>query len=368
MKKLFTVFVLLYSLQLYGQVSDSTSEITINDCEKIAFQCQKAITDLPSDAKEISDWIERWEGSCGKSEPQQRIAILMEIRNGTFKAENYENYYLHNLPSFEGRMAVINDHTYDNRYEFQRYKVYFDYVPVGEAFDQRTKELANQLKSTLDTEEDAYLLCVLFSDGPKAFRQLLQKNKSSNIRRLLYQRQYQKWNSGITFTLVSGLWFPLNKNHTDFGISPQLGFRFGMPVSKNLKLDFGVVAKIWTDRNDIMVNFETQDTTTSSPASFAIGATVERNIPLNEKLTWDLLASVALESLFTKLDEPQRDDSSFSIETANFTLGTSLRIKTGIKNSIGLNLNYHFIPYNLDKDLQTKLNEQALSANLIFRF
>lgn len=346
----------------------------IEQCETIAFNSQVLITSATfSQTDYVSKILDRWEISCGKSEAIQRVRILFAIQDGSFDAANYDNYYSTKLYDYSRRVYISNDTSIDNTNQYQRYKGHYDYVPLNGAFDQWTQKLATVLKHTQEESSDAYLLCVLFSDGPEAFHDLLRKNKrsESHIRKQVFRQYYNRWNSGITLTLIGGTWFPLKNDHTDFGTSPQIGIRCGIPIGKQLRVGLGTMVKIWTDRNKFEIDFNNQDTLTKSLSSFTLGAFLEKSFPIKDKFFLDLNMGAALESLATEFKKPEtsnQESETISIETINFTLGTNFRVKIGKTKSLGLNLNYHFVPFNLDKELTTKLNSQALSANLLYRF
>jgi len=181
------------------------------------------------------------------------------------------------------------------------------------------------------------------------------------------------WNSGITFTLQTGVWTPLgNLSHT-LSSSPSIGLLFGVPITKRLRFDLGT--NIFVPINSNRFSYRLPDTVLLARPSLVcgvLGLWVTHTDQIKPKYFFDKIFGLGLGFIQTDKDIPNpqsKEHTNYSLETMNFSFGFNVRKIVLKRRSIGLNVTYNFTPYSLFQNYVDKdFGSGSLLTGLIYKF
>ena len=177
---------------------------------------------------------------------------------------------------------------------------------------------------------------------------------------------------GLIYNAIVGVWMPVGKLSDTFSASPLLGFRAGFTFAHSIRFDIGVNLRIHTNSKQFQIEAEDITTKVNSNVGFTGGVWVTKEYKLKNKIMIDAIGGIGIGVIDTDLKKtntnPDDNDNYYSLETVDFSLGINIRKRVFMKNSIGLNLSYHFAPYTLDNELITDIGSQFFTTSLIFRF
>ena len=372
----FFVFFSLFSFNLTAQ-SDSILLKKLNrpikNCEVIAYNSQELITQFKvNQIDSINPILKIWENYCGETEPILRIKILMAISLGLYRDSVHDDYIKEYISKYKYRKAVSEESKYAEIYEGQ--KGYFDYVSPGGLLDNWTKQTALDLIMIQKKNTSEYLFCLLFGGEIEAFDKSLNSKEYENnyVSQTLVEKRYHTWNRGITFTLLSGVWVPLSKLSETFKPSPQFGLAFGLPVAKSTRIDLGIVLAILANDKNFDLRVENTIKSANAKVCVTFGGWVTREFRVSKSVFVDAIGGIGLGSIDTNLKKPKQandnQDYYYGVDTADMSIGTSIRKRVFTKSSVGVNLSYHFAPYKLDDKLVNDIGSQFSTISLIYRF
>lgn len=311
-----------------------------------------------------------WKAGCGISEVAQRLILLKRmLKNEPIEEEI--SVYLDNDLYYKYRRRVTHSNQLNFGYIYSDNEAYWGFVPFNHPIDSLVKAKSEELlkKDSLSLDEE--LLCILFSERIKDFEEAIKnrKYKDSFIRKSFmksYRESSQYW---LSYSLYTGYFKPLGTEKV-FSYSPIIGLTFKVNVHE--KWYFEVGGKVRVNINDKSFEYFALDSTNivNSESSICMGAWVGRYLVKSEKLNWSLKSGFGYEAVETGISEKINEDEtkSHDIETVNWSVGSAVSVPVFRKAFIGVGFNYHFCPYNLDKNLQTKLNQHLYSVETFFRF
>lgn len=176
----------------------------------------------------------------------------------------------------------------------------------------------------------------------------------------------------IAFKAEAGLFIPLDQLKNTLGPSPQIGLYFGSNDQNRYRFELGF--SIFIPVNTKKVEYLLPDTTvTGNPSlSGTMGIWLNRSHDIGK--CWFIDAKIGSGLGFFQTDIPtnkpeDENDSVYGAETVFINLGVGARRKVFNGQSIGLTLNYFFVPYNaFEKNLNSDFGNQYLNLSTYFMF
>jgi uncharacterized protein YqkB len=320
----------------------------------------------------ISKILYNWEVICGENEPIARIKILLHIQNNKLDENLIAKYVTDYIYTFKDRVTASNSDNYKAIYA--HYSHYYSYVPLKSNYDKWTKSIAQDLLQKQNEGTSEYLLCLLFSEQVDVFYKKIKSRdyKDNFIKNAIYQEKYDTWQRGMNYSIIAGAWFPIGKLSHTFDISPIFGFRGGFTFAKSLRFDIGFNLRVQNQQKPILIEGNNQINEVKSKTGLTGGIWATKEYRINNKVMIDAIVGLGVGILDTDLKKvnTQNTDNNkyYGVETADFSLGVNFRKRIFMKSSIGINISYHFSPYQLDKVLVNSIGYQHLTTALIYRF
>lgn len=374
MKHILLIFLIIVPIKLLLGQSDSSfiKDLTkpIVNCEIIASNSQELITKYSvNDNDSIKNILKIWESKCGTVEPVLRMKILLSIKNKRFydslSIEYINKYY---IEKFNDRIdekikMIAND-------IFEQNKAYFDYVPLKGRFDSLTRSTAIDLLPEQENGTTQYFFCLLFSNYNTRFENELYSTKyyPNFITKQIKEREktdpnYVKANISVN----SGIWQPVGSLSNLFNTGGFIGIQGGFYISKQLHLDFfasirgfGFQDKFGINRNDSIYNVLAK-----YGQNFGISICWVNSY--RENIFFDSFTGIGMENLHTdKRKISSKEDDYETLETIDVHVGINIRYRFFKETTLGLNIKYHYVPYEHSKLLKRSIGNQYLTIGLIW--
>ena len=166
------------------------------------------------------------------------------------------------------------------------------------------------------------------------------------------------------FRIDAGTFIPLGNLKNTLSVSPHFGLYFGYPLTERYRLDFG--ASIFIPVNSKELEYFSPNETLSGKSDLGgtMGIWAGRIDLLKNCWTIDNRIGAGFALLGTNIDNPESEYDTYSVETFFLNLGTGVR-----KGSLGLSLNYFFVPYNaFKKRLKANFGSQYLTVSTYYTF
>lgn len=354
----------------YGQTAHSNE---IKDCEYLTI---KTIDRLSEDLKQnrldsfdlfINDWINQ----CGIAECTQRLIILKNIKDKKPLEASIQVYLENNFH------RVLKNRIEDAKrinfgYIYSNSKAYFGFIPLRHQIDSIIAEESIKLLKYNTLNPDEKLMCIMFSGNVEGFDKEIKKSEynASYIKQLLTKNYREKSNKWIAYTFYSGMFRPLRSNDI-FSNSPMVGLTFSSPLSYKLIVELGM--KFRMNINDASFNYYALGDTNyvNSAVSVFFGGSIGYKIYESEKLILVPKLGIGLESVDTGISEQltnSQEEKEHDIETIHLSLGLSAMTPVFKRSYVGIGFNYHYCPYQWDKNLLNKFENNLVSAEVFWRF
>lgn len=348
----------------------------ISNCETVTLNAQEIISEFNANQSDsIYKILQMWENKCGKTEPIERLKILLDIQQNRLVDTAYKTYISQYIQKFKRRISSSKQDNYKEIFEYD--KTYFNYLPLRSSFDNFTKNLALSLMSKQNRGTSEFLFCMLFSEYIEQFDKTLNSYEyvDSYIHKTTYadlynNRDYQVGEK-MNMKISVGIWLPKDKLAETFKPSPQFGFFLGYNLYKSLYFDFGAsIRPLIADKN-FDLNINNSISSVNGTVNATVAAWIYNEFKLNNNLFLDIVGGIGLGRISTDLQKPKLYsddvDTYYGISTYDASLGINLRKRIFETNSIGINFSYHYAAYNNDFLLHTDLGNQYITASLLFR-
>lgn len=375
-RNILILLYLVFVVKVYSQndtVLNTILKIPNDNCEMTTFNCQRILPQYKiSQTKSIKEILSIWEIKCGEVEPIIRLKILLDIKERVFVDKKYERYVSEFIYVYKDRVSASKGDNY--KVTFNRYKSYYSYLPLRSKFDEWTKSIAQELIKEQKTGTSEYLLCLLFSEQIDYFyEEIKSKEYEENfIKTTVYTEKYDTWQKGMIYNAFIGTWIPLGKLSDTFSPCPLFGFHAGFAFNQSVRFDIGINIRIQNQYKPFLINADNTITEVNSEVGFTGGLWVTKEYKLENKIMLDAIVGLGIGYIDTDLKKvnpnPDENDNYYSIETADLSVGMNIRKRIFMRHSVGLNLSYHFAPYNLDKELITEIGSQFFTTSIIYRF
>lgn len=349
------------------------------DCENIAFNCQEVISKYPiEEADSIQMVLGFWKKSCGTSEPTRRLELLLAISDGSFTDSAFFDYGDQYGRAYYWRFYDSQRDSYETIY--QNRKASYDFVPLRSAFDAWTVKVAEQFLAKVPEKSAQYLYCLLLCNRFAEYeRSVVSKEYSETLlSKDLGKRLTELWQNDFSFGVSAGMWVPFLKLSNTFSNSPELGFRMGLPLGKGFRLETQIAVRFLVNDKDFL--FYAYDSARSTNASTGVlmGFCLKKEYFISNELAFNFNAGLGYGIIDTDIERPQEEwgydqngrvtNRYYGVETFDLTIGLGFRKRIFNTNSIGMELNYHYSPYQIDEDLVNNFGDQYISLVFVYGF
>lgn len=185
--------------------------------------------------------------------------------------------------------------------------------------------------------------------------------------------EFDTWNQGMTFTVQVGAWLPMGDLRETFSTSPNLGFRFGFPVSEFLRIDLGASVNVplnaesfeYNDRGNRFI------AKSENTVNGILGIWLANETRVNTNFIFSRYVGLGVGFIQTdtkKFDTADGTDEWFGVETVNLNIGISLSRIVLENNAIGVFIEYNYAPYSLFNRVNKGFGNRYIITGLQYRF
>jgi len=353
------------------------------DCEHLTEITLEKLVPLvrKNDYTELENLLATIESGCGESEFTQRMRIFRALLEKQPTGELIADYLAKNRHE---TLIVRWDYSAEEQYEsiYRDNKQGFDYVPLRHPIDALLKAKAEALlhSAAFDLTVGEEAIALLFADRVGEFHEIRERSsprpRKPTPAEVGQRRAAQKYRGG--FSVYAGAEFPVTGIDPLFKTSPTLGFMYASPLEPDVLFEFGLKIRINSNDRDFEYHLDGATETVSSSASYGIGGTLGRKLFDNDAFIIYPKLGLFFETTSTGLSHfTYYDDGSYedavglvynNVNTMRTSLGLTFMWHVSGKQYAGFEAAYHYIPYNWDSRLLTRIQPNYASAQVFFRF
>jgi hypothetical protein len=289
-----------------------------------------------------------WEGKCGRREPIQRAKILLALKENNYQDSLLSENILYYVFNYQNRMDMIK---YNNFYDYDNYKPYYSFIPVGQEFDKFTQKEFEILKSAYNTNQIEYLWSEFYSDNSDTIFSKLQSGNYESTLETEYNKVVKKYASLPDYHLswITGIWIPTGKLKT-LGVHPELGFQAGVKYKK-MSYDLTMSFRFLKSANEYYAKRRKTDVWEATGHFFGgyIGFDVGRDIYTKKKHELQIIGGIAADGFDALEENKDLNLKSASVWSYNFNLGLGYRYYFSKGLYLGLRAKYNVVDYKLGK-------------------
>lgn len=372
MKIVFSTILFLLITSIYGQSSVKYNRQDTLRCDSSAILfANKLSAEINSgDFLNANKTIGKWSEICFLSEIVERADIILKINSG-FKTDaqimNYFNSDLHFV--YKYRMEFTENEDY--WYYFEDYRTYLNYIPLRHSLDTSLRKLSMELLKKNNLTSDEILILKLFTGNKNKFQRESKKKIHKNSFIQEFNNKDKRYLSRENFGVVAyaGMYAPFTE--IPIGNNPYVGLSLASPLKYTIQGELFMKFRINSnDQNFIYRAFGTDNSVNSSFA-FNMGINLGVRLYENDKFTIIPKLGLGYESLNTGLsefDEDTQETIFYNLATLHTSASVSILRPIFRRNHIGFEISYHYCPYGWDEDLVSKLENNAYSLEVFFRF
>jgi len=328
-----------------------------------------------NDYTELENLLASIESGCGESEFTQRMRIFRALLEKQPTSELIGDYLAKNRHE---TLIMRWDYSAGEQYEsiYRDNKPDFDHVPLRHPIDALLKAKAEALlhSTAFDLTMGEEAIVLLFADRIEEFREVHEP--SSRPGKTAQRRAAQKYRGG--FSVYAGAEFPVTGIDPLFKTSPTLGFMYASPLEPDVLFELGLKIRINSNDRDFEYQLDGATEAVSSSASYGIGGTLGRKLFDNDAFIICPKLGFFFETTSTGLSHFRYyDDGSYedalqvvynNVNTMRTSLGMAFMWHVAGKQYAGFEVAYHYIPYNWDSRLLTRIQPNYASVQVFFRF
>lgn len=363
------------------------------DCEQITkIALQKLVPAVDQNNYEnLESILNTIQGACGENEFTQRMRILAALIEKKSTGAIIADYLSKN---YHEMLVMRWDYSVETEYQkiYQANKADFNYIPLNHPIDSLVKLKANALltSSSYNLTEQEYQIALLFSDhldefyqsyGGPAPQQPAVVQTPPAVETLNGKSEDHKKRGGV---LVSaGAEFPITGTDPLFRTNATIGLHYSSPLSSAILYELG--AKVRINSNDRSFDYVLYDNIehVNSTTSFSLGGNVGVKVFDDDKLIifpkvgiyWDITSTGLAEYTegyyyddYYGYGQSTGSVRYNNVNTMRTTLGVSAMRHIDGKKYVGLEIAYHYVPYNWDSNLLTSIEPNYASAQVFLRF
>ncbi|NGM62456.1 hypothetical protein G5B30_11085 [Sphingobacterium sp. SGG-5] len=374
----FFLFIQFAFLPIYTQAKVEGVTVEMQDCEQVTHMAlQKLVPAFQkNDLESVESILNTIQSTCGESEFTVRIRILCAVIEHKLTEKMIDEYI---IKGYKGKLERRWKYSMQEKYAqiYQDDKAIFDFVPLKHPIDLLAKAKAVALLNTesyiLTEQEESIMHLFANQESQKA---VLQPPARKAVRSAYINKQ----RGGVS--IYAGAELPWTGIYPLFKTSPTLGMFFSTKLSNPVLVELGFKLRFNTPQNEDL-EYLSHDEIEIAHADFSmgVGGTVGLKAFDNNKiiispklgLFWEQ-SDTGLGELVTTYyedgDESYEEESvdPYNINTMRTTIALAVMRHLVGRTYIGLEGAYHFVPYNWDKHLVTRVQPHYGSLQLFFRF
>lgn len=407
MTKIFKHLIILLHFAVAPLFSQGQEPYSRQPCEGIMEVTLDKLTPLidKNDYSKIEPLLNTIQASCGENEFTQRLRILRALIEKNTTGELIADYLSKN---YAEDLVMRWDYSVEEEYKsiYLNNKSDFDYIPLNHPIDSLIKLKAAALlySTSYNLTEQEEAIALLFADEIDEFYETLGyeapaakriKSRAPQDTKIINERTdqsgqqeaqlaaqpYYKDRGG--FNIYAGAEFPITGTDPLFKTNPTFGFMYSSKLSTQILYELGLKVRINTADREFDYDLDGEVETVNSGASYSIGGNLGYKLFDNTKfiifpkvgLFWDI-TSTGLTEVTDGFYDPYYEDEYLSPSSIRFNSVNTMRTSLALtlmrqlieKKYVGIELAYHYIPYNWDGSLISKIQPNYSSAQLFFRF
>lgn len=363
MKQFLFLILAVVPFQLFAQDPDTVLTPQQLECEEVSRKTSmQLIRHMEANNDDsVKRLLNLWEEKCGLTEPLFRAKISYALKRGNFKDSLLRSGTLHQILNYQARQKLIKS---SNVEQFEEYKSYYGFIPIGQNFDNYTFALNERLKKQFSPVSVEFLFSELYSSNPDTFFYKIQHPAYNNTTLgRQYRNSVESYLSMAEYHLsvVSGIWIPTG-NLSKVGIHPELGFQMG---AKKKKMNYDLIMAFkFRESPDFYTARRTKsDNSLEQTKSFfgvMVGADFGYDIYRTKGHEIQIAWGIALDG-FDALaadDERSLDPENIWSYNINFGLGYRYYLTNGFY--LGLRAKYNMVDYTMNNVIDYKGNPVTL--------
>jgi len=335
----------------------------------------------------IEPLLNTLQASCGVTEFGQRLRILLliiEKKNSSAEIERYINNQLDK--TFVQRLDAADRDDFADQYEQNKEK--YNFYPLRHPLDNlikiRAKALVSSSNYTLNNDERDILQLFADTDTPEN-GQADQDYTQDAERPITPPKTYgNRSKSKLGYVPLVGVMSPLGGSNKIFGSNVTLGFMLMSSLERKFIFEGGFKVRINSNDRNIDYNYEGSNVTVNSSATGFIGGAVGYKIFDNEKcilipkgiIGIDITDTGITESIYSDgyydpdgyYYEGGYNDRMVTINNVHLGLGFASLFQMKNKKYVGIELGYHYAPYDASSKVLTPIQSNYGSVEVFFRF
>lgn len=349
-----------------------------NSCERMTSSLLPNFKDnlIKNDYNRIQNLLNTWQAACGEQEIILRTKIIYAIIQHNNSAEFVERYV--NLLYDRRLMQRFDDAaTHDYQVRYASNPAAYDFVPLRHPIDSLLKIKAHALLHSTSynhiSDQERNML-YLFADR--------FENYTSTSEKIPLATSTPKHGTPIdrsshTFGVHVGAFSPLGKNNI-FRTSPTLGISFMRGLDYTFIYEIAYKLTIQSSPENIEVDLNDEVRIISPTTTHFLGVGGGFKVFDDGKFTVLPKLKLGLGIIYTGLTETESyfDDNGFentreamrNINTLQTSVGCSLVRHLRKKMFIGVEGNYHYVPYGWDSKLLSPIPSHYGSVELFSVF
>ena len=185
--------------------------------------------------------------------------------------------------------------------------------------------------------------------------------------------EYEYWNKGMIFSIQGGIWKPIGNLDRTFNINPNFGFKWGLPITKQLRIELGMSINIPINSEEF--EYITDDSSFIANSRITVngvlGLWINHENRLGKELFFDKYFGVGVGFIQTDQKKPNPSSENYNwygVETTNFNFGLGLRRIAFRKRSIGICIEYNFVPYQWFGHVDNDFGNSSIVTGIYYKF
>jgi hypothetical protein len=349
MRRVLIIIFVLISTSAFAQNIDQKLLVQTPNCENVAFNSARLIEHYfeKKNYDSISVVFNRWEDFCGTTEPLFRLKVLHQIQIGKYSEDWMEKDYLMNF-IFLYLDRLDYSKMPNAKLIYEQYKIPFGYISLNSPFDDLIVVWANSLleRNNLLPAERAF--CLLYTNQPDAFWQMLKDKKLSGTKlQEVYAEQVRKTEKSIegNFGFMTGIFLPTENLAKVIGSKAMYGIQGGMKINK-IQYDLTILMKSGKASQDYEVFYENAVTSTNYFLGGYVGADISYQVLNNFKRELDILGGIGGDFADVIKSDTEKKIKGKELGSFNFNVGLGYRFYSKRMNYLGIQAKYNIVNFN----------------------
>lgn len=331
----------------------------------------------------IDPLLKTLQASCGITEFGQRLHILLLIIDKKNSGTEIQHYIDNQLDkTLLQRFDAADRDDFAQQYEKNRAK--YNFYPLRHPLDNLIKIRALALLSSTnydlnDRERD---ILHLFSDSGSPEDEPAHQNLERPISHP--QTHGNRSKSKLGYVPLIGVMSPLGGTNKVFGTNFMFGFKLMSSLERKFIFEGGINIRINSNDKNIDYNYEGSNVTVNSSTTGFIGGAVGYKIFDSEKcilipkgiIGIDITDTGITESVYSDgyydpdgyYYEGGYNDRMVTINNVHLGLGFASLFQMRNKKYVGIEVGYHYAPYDASSRVLTPIQANYGTAALFFRF